>query len=661
MFELEKNRLIYRFAGEKLWLEPWGKNALRVRATKKSRMPEDEWALDEKPSQFQAIIKANDNQASIQNGKIKAVVSRRGKIMIYNENKLILEEYARHRLDLEDPKCSALNVEAREFKPNLGGEFKLTLRLESLSRHEKIYGMGQYQHEYLDLKGMELELAQRNSQASVPFMLSSLGYGLLWNNPSIGRATLGANVISFEASATEKLDYWIVAGSKPKEICEGYTAVTGRPPMMPEYGLGFWQSKLRYQTQEEVLAVAREYKRRKLPIDVLVIDFFHWPFQGEWKFDTDYFPDPRAMMREIKELGIEVMISIWPQVDKKSENFEEMHEKGYLIRVERGISTAHDFQGETVHFDATNPEARAYVWDKVKENYGSLGIRLFWLDEAEPEYTAYDFDNYRYHFGPNLQVGNIYPRDYARAFYEGQTAAGQDKVVNLIRCAWAGSQKYGALVWSGDIASSWESLRCQVVAGLNMGVAGISYWTTDIGGFHGGNPDDEAFRELLVRWFQWGCFLPVFRLHGDRLPAKEPLGSSGGGKCPSGAANEVWSYGEKAGAILEKYLHIRESMRDYIRGLMRQASENGTPVIRALFFEYPDDIEAWEVEDQYLFGDKYLVAPVLHAGASKRRVYFPGTKDVRWKAIEGDAEFGGGQWDTVGAPLESMPVFKKVA
>lgn len=165
------------------------------------------------------------------------------------------------------------------------------------------------------------------------------------------------------------------------------------------------------------------------------------------------------MIAELKSLNIELMVSIWPTVDPRSENYEEMLEQGLLVRTDRGFRMVMDFMGNTVHFDATNPAARKYIWDKARQNYHAKGIKVFWLDEAEPEYSVYDFDNYRYHAGPNLQVGNLYPREYARAFYEGMRKEGQENVVNLLRCAWAGSQKYGALVWSGDIASSWSSLR----------------------------------------------------------------------------------------------------------------------------------------------------------------------------------------------------------
>ncbi|OBT60526.1 hypothetical protein VE03_10029 [Pseudogymnoascus sp. 23342-1-I1] len=605
MLSQQDNRLVFRYDAEELWIEPWGENSLRVRATKQRSMPTEGWALDVSPTSPKAEIFIDEAEACIVHGKINATISKRGKLIVYNsQGGKLLEEYARNRLDVRDPKCSAIEVEAREFKPIPGGDYHLTMRFESLDVNEKIFGMGQYQQPHLDLKGHDLELAHRNSQASVPFALSSLGYGFLWNNPGIGRAVLGKNTMSFEAYSTSILDYWVCAGDSPAEIVEAYSGVTGTVPMMPEYGLGFWQCKLRYQTQEELLEVAREYKRRGLPIDLIVIDYFHWALQGDWKFDPTYWPDPDAMIAELKSLNIELMVSIWPTVDKRADNYPEMLENGYLIRVDRGVRTVMEFQGNTVHFDSTNPGARKYVWEKAKANYFDKGIKVFWLDEAEPEYTAYDFDNYRYHAGSNLAIGNIYPMEYARTFYEGQTAAGQKNVVNLLRCAWAGSQKFGALVWSGDIASSWGSFRNQLTAGLQMGIAGIPWWTTDIGGFHGGDPSNEAFRELFIRWFQWGTFCPVMRLHGDREPHKPQHGTTGGATCLSGADNEVWSYGPKIEAICKKYMLLREAMREYTRGLMREAHEKGTPVIRTCFYEFPEDPKCWEVDDQYMYGDR---------------------------------------------------------
>lgn len=658
MLKVYENKIIYHYDAEEVWIEPWGKDSVRIRASKMNEMPDMDWALLKQKEIEVRIFKDNEG-AVMYNGKLKLTISKYGKIMIYNQRgTLLLEEYSRNRKDVTDKKCSATEVEAREFKPIIGGDYHLTMRFESLDKNEKIYGMGQYQQPYLDLKGLDLEMAHRNSQASVPFALSSRGYGLLWNNPSIGRAVFGKNIMSFEAYSTKSLDYWVVAGDTPAEIEEAYANVTGKVPMMPEYGLGFWQCKLRYQTQEELLQVAREYKRRKLPIDLIVIDFFHWPKQGEWKFDPVYWPNPEEMIRELKDMGIELMVSIWPTVDKTSENYNEMLENGYLIRTERGFRVGLDFEGATIHYDVTNPKAREYFWSKIKGNYYKKGIKVFWLDEAEPEYSVYDFDNYRYYQGSNLAIGNIYPLCYARTFYEGMEKEGQENIVNLLRCAWAGSQKYGALVWSGDIASSFESMRNQLAAGLNMGIAGIPWWTTDIGGFHGGNPDDENFRELFVRWFQWGAFCPVMRLHGDREPKQPQFGTTGGATCLSGASNEVWSYGEKVYDICVKYMNIREQLRDYTRRIMSEAHENGTPVMRTLFYEFPEDKKSWEIEDEYMYGDTYLVAPILNPGEKIKMVYLP--EGANWKEMESGKVYSGGQDISLEITLESIPVFEKI-
>lgn len=646
------NLLIYRYRNETVHVEPWGANAVRVRATKNPAFPENDWALASRPS-AQAEITVSPEGAVLTNGKIRLSLSNNGKITVYNQkDERILEEDTR--------KFCALKIEAREFRPIPGGDYHLTARFQSLDTNERIYGMGQYQQPYLNLKGTDLELAHRNSQASVPFMISSLGYGLLWNNPAVGRAVFGKNVTSFEAFSTQALDYWIVAGDTPAELIEAYGSVAGTVPMMPEYGLGFWQCKLRYQTQEELLHVAREYKRQGLPIDVIVIDFFHWPHQGDWKFDPAYWPDPKAMIEELKSMGIQLMVSIWPTMETDSENYEEMLENGYLIRCDRGVDTSFIFLDKnTLPFDATNPEARGYVWAKVKEHYYDAGVRLFWLDEAEPEYNIYDFDNYRYYSGPCLQTGNIYPSCYSQAFYDGMKAAGQTNIVNLVRCAWAGSQKYGALVWSGDIPSTFGSMKNQLAAGLNMGIAGIPWWTTDIGGFYGGDPTNPEFQELFIRWFQWGAFCPVMRLHGDREPRQPQYGTTGGYFCASGADNEVWSYGPEAFEICKKYLRLREEMRDYTRKLMEEAHTKGLPLMRAMFVEFPDDPVCWELEEQYMYGDKYLVAPILNLGQRARKVYLPSGCD--WRLSDGSQQiFSGGQWTEVRAPLDTMPVFERV-
>lgn len=658
MFQVdEQGRLIRRFDGETLCVEAWGRDALRVRAVRYGcALDGRDGALLQKPA-GRAEVRLDGDTASVTNGRITARFAKDGKLLFYNQRgELLLEEYARNRRDWLGKDCSALELVGRELRPIPGGDYQLTARFEA-REGERLYGMGQYQQPYLNLKGCTLELAHRNSQASVPFVTSNRGYGFLWNNPAVGEATFGRNVTVWKALSTKGLDYWITAGDTPAQIHAAYMDATGKPPMMPEYGLGFWQCKLRYRTQEELLEVAREHKRRGLPLDVIVIDFFHWPLQGDWKFDPEYWPDPDAMVRELERMNVALMVSVWPTVDHRSENYAPMRDRGLLVRSERGVDTTMEFLGSCTFFDATNPESRAYVWQTVKRNYYDHGVKLFWLDEAEPEYSVYDFDNYRYFAGSNLQVGNVYPAMYAKAFFDGMRAEGREEVVNLLRCAWAGSQRYGALVWSGDIASTFQSFRNQLAAGLNMGMAGIPWWTTDIGGFHGGDPRNPAFRELFARWFAWGCFCPVMRLHGDREPHdRPPLSDHGGGMCLTGADNEVWSYGDEVYAVCKKYMELRERLRPYIREQMRRTHETGEPVMRPMFYDFPEDAACWEAEQQYMFGPDYLVAPVLEAGARSVRAYLP---VGRWRNLDGGEVLQGGRWVELDAPIDVIPALKR--
>jgi alpha-D-xyloside xylohydrolase len=325
------------------------------------------------------------------------------------------------------------------------------------------------------------------------------------------------------------------------------------------------------------------------------------------------------------------------------------------VRSERGIDVQMQFEGPSAFIDVTNPDARRFLWETVQRNYGAHGIRLFWLDEAEPEYGVYDYDNYRYHAGPNVRVGNVYPQMFSRALHDGRIAAGEEAGVDLVRAAWAGSQRYGALVWSGDIHSTFEALARQVTAGIHMGVAGIPWFTTDIGGFAGARTDDPAFHELLVRWFQFGAFSPVMRLHGDRGPSVEVHAADGSRRAPSGSANELWSFGEEVYGILAGYVHLRERMRPYLRDVMREAHEDGQPVMRGMFHVFPEDAASWALGDQYMLGADVLVAPVLEAGARSRSVHLPAGTD--WIEAATGARHAGGQRVVADAPLHVIPVF----
>ena len=652
----KEDALIFCLAGETVRIEAWGNNALRIRATKLSDFSGKNQALSP-CDDYQGDICLSEEEATIQNGKIKCVVGKTGCLTFYKDNQVILKEYYRDVTAVNE-KSTVLTTKAREYQAVGSTDFKITLRFEA-NEGEKIYGMGQYQQPNLNLSGCVLELAQKNSQISIPFYLSSSGYGFLWNNPCVGEVMFGANCLKWQGEMAEEFDYWITADDTPKDILKNYTEVTGRAPEFPESALGLWQCKLRYRTQEELLSVAREYKKRGIPLDVIVIDYFHWVYQGDWEFDPAYWPDPQAMVDELKEIGVRCVVSVWPTVEKRSKHFDEMADRGLLVRTERGFETCMDFLNDTVFFDATKGETKQYVWDKIKKNYCKYGIDMFWLDVAEPEFTKYNYENYRYCDGSVLKVGNQYPRHYSKLFYDGLIEEGHTDIVNLVRSAWVGSQKYAALVWSGDIRSNFATLRDHLSAGLNSGIAGSPWWTTDTGGFHG-DVTDDGFNELLVRWFQFSTFCPVLRMHGDRGPHDIPLLSElnyGGGFCPTGRPNELWSYGEDVYQILRKYLDIRLDMKPYIQSVMKEASENGSPVIRTMFYEFPEDEACWNLSDQYMFGPKYLVAPVMYQDMRERKVYFP---DGKWRSIHTGEIIDGKQTLMVSAPLEIIPVYEKI-
>ena len=670
IFLKEGNALIARRGGETLRIEGWGRNALRVRAVMNDIRTGQDYALTESPEETECEILIGTEKnpgwegtvacAEIKNGRIRATVNFAGVISFYRDGDLILREYYRSYGGTLVQTSRCLKIVNREWKGNIGGnEYTLTVRFDA-NRNEKIYGMGQYQQPDLNLKGTVLELAQRNSQISVPFMISSLGYGLLWNNPAVGRVTFANNLTEWIARSTRQMDYWICAEENPKEILTSYTAVTGRAPMFPDSLMGLWQCKLRYRTQEEVLTVARQYRDEGIKIDQIVIDFFHWTVQGDWKFDRTYWPDPKKMVDELHSMGIRVIVSVWPSVDRRSENFGPMMERGLLIRTERGAAQTYDYQGDCVEIDPFNPEARQYIWDVCRKNYYDLGIDGFWLDNSEPDYGVYDFENYRYYSGPALSCSNLYPQLFSRAFYEPMAAEKGIEAVNLLRCGWAGSQKYGNVIWSGDVPSTFESFREQLQAGLNIGLAGIPWWTTDIGGFMTDDVNDPDFRELLIRWYQFAVYSAVLRMHGDRGPYNIPPldeRERGGGYLHTGQPNELWSYGEENYRIMRKYYDVRIGMHDYIRALYREAHETGAPLIRTMFFEFPEDPKCWELQDQYMFGSRYLVAPVLELHQREREVYLPAG---RWKDLNSGRIEEGGRSVTAAAPVDVIPVYEKV-
>ncbi|MCA9241490.1 MAG: glycoside hydrolase family 31 protein [Planctomycetales bacterium] len=612
-------------------------------------MPEQDWSLLP-PQDSKAEVAIEGGVARVTNGRLSATVDSKGRVRFFDSgsSEPLVEEV--HWRTNYPP--------SRTFKFVDGDLCRATA---SFTAHddERIYGLGQRRHGLLDQKGCVLELTHRNSEVSIPLLVSSRGYGLLWNNPGMGRVELGRTRTRWVADATRAIDYVVIAGPTCADILRRYSDLTGYPPELPEWASGFWQCKLRYETQEELLEVAREHQRLGLPLSVIVADYFHWTKMGDWKFDPECWPDPAGMVRELEAIGVKLMVSIWPTVNPDSENFAELEQRGLLVQTERGVNRLVNFTDAGVDhavssclIDATNPAAREFLWSKVRSNYYQHGVRVWWLDAIEPELASYDHDNLRYHAGNGAEVGCLYPLMQQRAFYDGMIAEGEQDVLTLGRAGFAGSQRYGAALWSGDIHSTWDDLRQQVRAGLNIALSGIPWWTTDIGGFFGGQVYDEGFRELLIRWFQYGAFCPLFRLHGWRNSSLEHPESSDPTK---GGPNEVWSFGDQAYEILRKYLLLRERLRPYIMDQMRAASQTGCPPMRPLFFDFWADVQAYEVDDQYLFGPDILVAPILEPGAAMRRVYLP--QGAKWTDAWTGETLAGGQTIESPAPIERIPLF----
>ncbi|HZC39860.1 MAG TPA: glycoside hydrolase family 31 protein [Streptosporangiaceae bacterium] len=677
VFAQRDGALEWRGGHETLRIEPWGADSVRVRGTLWGEISGDlPGALAAHPPPAPAspapaspappdgdsspaspapqgtpaapVIELTADLARLTNGGLTAEVSAAGRLRFLraSDGSELLAEARQH----------FTGPPPRRYGPASGASHRFELLLAAADG-ERLYGLGQHQHGLLDQKGAVIDLVQRNTEVSVPFLLSSRGYGFLWNHPGTGRVELGATATRWVADSARQWDFWLTAADEPAQILRQYGEVAGRAPQLPEWASGFWQCKLRYKTQDELLAVAHEYKRRGLPLSVIVIDYFHWTRQGDWRFDPAEWPDPAGLVAELDRLGVKLMVSIWPTVNPASENYQDMADQGLLVASDRGIGVqlalwdkgSEDRRALVSYYDATSPRARAYIWAKVKEGYYKYGIRAWWLDACEPELVPEHPGNLRYHIGPGLEVSNAYPMLHARGFYEGMRAEGEDEVLLLCRSAWAGSQRYGALVWSGDVDSTFEDLRRQIPAGLNIGLSGIPWWTTDIGGFKGGDIRTPEFRELIVRWFQFGVFCPVFRLHGVR----EPGSMTGAGQ--TGAANEAWSFGDEQYAIIRDLLFLRERIRPYVMAQMRAAHETGLPPMRPLFLNFPADDTCWQVADQFLLGDDLLVAPVVTAAAFERAVYLPG--GATWlDAWTGEA-IPGGRWITAPAPLELVPAY----
>lgn len=498
---------------------------------------------------------------------------------------------------------------------------------------EAYYGLGQHQNGWMDLRGRTVPL-WHDAQASdgeviaIPFLVTNSRYGIIFDNPSKTTVTPGkGGLTTWDAEAGDALSYFVIYGNATDDIYGGYRLLTGTTPLPPKYGLGFIQGKLSYKTQDELLQVARKYREKGYPADMLVVNL------GDGGIDDKSWPDLKGIIAELDRLGFKVMVSCWPRFQKESAHFTTLESMGCFMKDKDGkvvLGLAEDKRGALL--DPTKTQCAAWFWDSIQENYAAKGFTSWWLDESEPLLSPYAFF---LNAGAGAKIFNLYPLLQAEAVFEGQRREQKGRSFILSRAAYLGSQRYGTTLSSAEVGAQWDVLRRQIPTGLNVAASGLPYWSSDIGGT--GNTKDPDYPELYVRWFEYGAFCPTFRTHGSR------------------PENEVWAYGEAAEKILAKFLRLRYRLMPYIYSLARSVTETGAPFMRALFMDFPLDPEVRDLKDEYMFGSAFLVAPVVEKGKTSREVYLP--KGSTWYDYWTGKKYPGGQRILADAPLDVLPLF----
>ena len=526
---------------------------------------------------------------------------------------------------------------------------------------EHYYGLGQNQQGFLDRRGHALRCAHdynapAGQSVCVPFIVTSKGYGVVWDNPSATTVAFGFNnVVKWTSDVGQRVSFFVIAGNTYDEIYSGYRLLTGAVPMLPKSAYGYIQCKQRYSSQQELMAVAKGYRERHLPIDDLVVDWFYYTKMGQMDMDPKYWPDPVDMLKQLHAMNYHVMISVWPRFIPQDRYYATILQHGWFEKLADGTPTnglPYDRAGSDI--DTTNPDAARWYWNVIKENLVSKGFDAFWADETEPDLPP----NGSYFFvGPGTEFFNVYPLFHTAAIYDGFRRDLKTRALILARDSYLGAQRNGTTFWSSDISGNWDTLKRQVSTGINFTASGMPYWSTDIGGWQYLpethvperppllDPSDarnnighyEDYPELYTRWFEYGAFQPTFRSHGSR------------------PENEVWSYGKQAESILEKYLRLRYELMPYIYSLAWTTHETGAPFMRGLFMDFGSDPKVADLGDEYMFGPALLIAPVVEQGRVERTVYLPEGAD--WYNFWTNERFHGGQTITVSAPIDTIPIF----
>jgi len=510
-----------------------------------------------------------------------------------------------------------------------------------LDSSESVYGLGQHQGGQLDYRGASVLLEQINSDVGVPMLVSSKGYGILWNNAAVTRVDVAtphnANTLRFRSEAGGGVDYHFIYGPDADQVVAGYRNLTGQAPMMARWTWGLWQSKERYQTQEETLSIVKRYRDLGVPFDAVVQDWQYWK-PGGWgshQFDPARFPDPAGMVEAVHRQNAHIIISVWPRFDLTTANHDELKAAGALFEpIYPNVYPA----GQGRWYDAWSAKGRAIYWNQIMRELGRFGFDGWWLDGSEAELGGQpgQMAALTTAAGPGAETFNAYPLLHTAAVHDGMRTAMPDKrAFILTRSAYAGQQRNAAITWSGDVSGNWDTLAKQIPAALNFSISGIPYWSADIGGFFGGDPKDPAYAELFTRWYQFAVFNPMFRVHG------------------TGAGKELWAFDPATQQRLIAFDKLRYRLLPYIYATSWRVTRQGDTMMRPLVMDFREDRAALTVRDQYMFGRSLMVSPVIQPNADVRTVHLP--KGV-WYDFWTGAKVDGGRVVVAKADIDIIPL-----
>ena len=646
-------------------LDAWGNDSIRIRISPSDiqQIPDVQALLPFPPGLTpppDAELPCKTGKQSLTNGNLQVTVIESGSVEVkrVSDGAVLLSTYT----------LGFAPVTLKSVYPSNYSLYATEVAYTQLEG--QIYGLGE--HKIGRTRYVNFTHLFENSQIygesfggdiTIPWYISTAGFGFLYNEAGYGWLHIDSKSAEWQSNATHQLDMWVTTSAADStqptpypQISSNYAEATGHPNPLPHFASGFWQSKDRYRNQSEILDVTAHFHELQVPVEVFVIDWQHWQYLGDWSFWLPQcWPDPTAMVAQISSYGIHTMISAWPRVDLKSIHYSSMSQAGYLTTDAQGKELI-SADGVSIVYDPFKPAAREYFWSALLAGYVQHGIQLFWLDAAEPEQSL---PGQQWWNGKNdREVGLAWTVYHQRAIFEGSIASGipESEVISLVRHGWVGSVLYNAFVWSGDTDSSWESFNVQVRLAANVALSGLHWWATDIGGYNGGQYQQADFQELLVRWFQWGAFLPIFRTHGHRQPS-EDNGPCGGG----GGPNELWSYlhqNEIAAVIA-----LRELIRPYVEYHLTVASQRGVPILQPMWYNFSDaECLTEQSEDQFMFGPTFLVAPVLQrlSNATSRSVYLPKLPSGElWVNYFTGATSSGGERLDVTVTLATFPLYQR--